>query len=381
MLNFSDTIRMYRLVCAKSIRMRRLFCRSFPLVYADNTSTVSALPSSEAILVLPPSDYWVLRVTLNVKSEKEAAKFGSALFELSDEYRYVAQKEGDNSYLLIAYHPDKIAQKLLSLEPFSQNKKITFAQWVFADITQPILLKNGKCLTMMDGIVIEMDSTYVQADIFVPLIDALALRGSFVRTVSIEGLARAEVTSKTLKTTVIIFVMLFANLIAEAIGDHQESNRLYGEIQAVLSESKLPETSIERKIILDSLKMKEQQQLLLRKQCKQISDIPMAVKPVSLPSLPAAPEVPAVLTNGIVLIPGSKPGESNRLLIDNKLPLLSLDYHGEGMQVLDYDGHSINVIIDTHDIDSAEKLKSEFIKRFNKARLEVHGNQLEVGLK
>ncbi|MFA6188103.1 MAG: hypothetical protein WC680_02375 [Sulfuricurvum sp.] len=379
MLSFSDTMRISRLVCAKSIRIRRIFCRSLPLVYADNTITAS--PSSEAILVLPPSDYWVLRVTLNVKTEKEAAKYGSALFELSDEYRYVAQKVGDNSYLLIAYNPDEISQKLRSLEAFSKNEKITFAQWVFADITQPIQLNNDKYLTIMDGIVIEMDSPYVQADTSVPLIEALASRGSFVRTVQIEGLASAEVTAKTLKTTVVIFVMLFANLVAEAIVQHQESNRLYAKIQEVLSESKLPETSIERVAILDSLKMKEQQQLQFRRQCKQISDIPMEVKPVSLPPLPAAPEVSAALTNGIVLIPGSKPGESNRLLIDNKPPLLSIDYHGEGMQVLEYDGHSINLIIDAHDFSSAEKLKIAFMKRFNKAQFEVHGNQLEVGLK
>ncbi len=367
---------MFRLACSKSIRIRHLFCRSHPLVYADQTSNTTPILSSETILVLAPSDYWTLRVTLNVQSQKEAVKYGSALFELGDEYRYLAQKVGENSYILIAYNPDAISQKMLSSEAFSKYKKMTFAQWVFADMTQPILLESGKYLTIMDGIVIEMDSTYVQSDTTITLAEALVSRGSFVRTVQIEGLTSSQVATNTLKTTIIIFMILFANLVAEAIVQHQESDRISEKINLVLSESNLPQTSIEREAILDSLKTKEQQQQHFRHQIKQIGDIPIEVKRVILPALPAAPQI-----NGIVLIPGSNPGESNRLLIDNKPIVLSSDDHGEGIQVLEYDGRSINFIVDTHDINSAEKLKSVFLKRFDKAQLEVHANQLEVSLK
>lgn len=240
---------------------------------------------------------------------------------------------------------------------------------------------NNKYLTLIDGIVIEMDSTYIQTDTSIPLAEALVSRGSFVRTIQIKGLEKAKVTAKTLKVTAIIFVIFFANLVTEAILDHQESNKLSAKIHTILMESKLPETSIERKAILESLKIKEKQQLHFRHQFKQISDIPIEVKRVSLPELPVAPEVPAVLSNSIVLIPGSNPGEANRLLIDSKPPLLSSNYHGKGMQVLEYDGHTINLIIDTQDFASAEKLKAELMKQFTKAQIEVHGNQLEVGLR
>lgn len=372
---------LFRILCKKYPLLRRFFCRSVPLVYADNDTLMHAPLSKKAVLVLPPSDYWTLRANLNVNSEKEAAKYGPALFDLGNEYRYDAQRAGENSYILIAYNPNEVAQKLHTFANFSIIEKITFAQWVFADAARPIRLNNGKYLTTLDGIVIEMDSPYVQADSSISLSEALASPNSFFNTVQIEGLVKSGLTPKTLKTTLIILLIFFGNLVAEVMVTHQESNRLREKTQEILNESKLPETSIERGVILDSLKTKETQQLRFRHLCKQISDIPLDVQRAPLPVTPVITTVPSVSTDGIVLIPGSKPGEANRLLVENRSSSATIDLHGEGIQELVYDGHAINLLIDTHDHSAGAKLKSEVLKRFKKAHVNEQNNQLEVRLK
>ncbi len=379
MLNFFDRMQIFQPLCNKYPLVRRFFCRSEPLVYAD---TSNLTPILEAVLVLSPSDYWALEVNLNVKTPKEAATYGAALFDLSDEYRYDAQKIGNNSYILIAYNPNEISQRVLSLPHFSMIQKVTFAQWVFAQEPHPIHLPSGKYLTTLEGIVIEMDASYIDAATSVELDEALAHSRPFLKTVQIEGFVSSQLTQKTLRTTLVILILLLGNLVAEGILGYQESSKLTTNIQRILESSKLPETSIEREAILEALKSKENKQLHFRSVCKEISDLPMEAKTVATPVVaPALSTRPSASPEGIVLIPGSKPGEANRLLVENSSSAATIVVRGEGMQELGYDGNAINLIIDTRDLSTGGKLKNEITKKFKHAQVSEHTTQLEVRLK
>jgi hypothetical protein len=363
-------------LCEKSSLLRSFFCRPLVLKYGDSPT----LLSSEAIFILAPSDYWVLRVELQVNTPKEAALYGAGLFELSESHRYEAQKVGKNSYIIIAYDPVALSQKLNASPQLSQIKKITFAQWVFAEEPSPISLGDGKYLTTLEGIVIEIDASYVQGKGSITLSDALEHPKYFVQTLSRKDLISSAFTSKTLTTTLIILIILLGNLSANALLSYQESCRLQEEMEGILNLSKLPETSLEREAILASLKTKESKQLYFRHQCKKISDIPIeTAKSSTLPLIPSLPASSNSSSEGIVLIPGSSPGEANRLLVDNTSHAASL-MRDTLMQEIRYEGNSITLVFDVRDSSAKEKLKNEVTKRFKKVQINERDTQLEVRL-
>ncbi|MFZ3052178.1 MAG: hypothetical protein WA099_02135 [Sulfuricurvum sp.] len=374
-------------LCAKYTFLRPFLCDSFPLVYAD--APTFAPISKETVLVLSPNDYWSLAVNLNVKTAKEAVNYAPALFDLSDQYRYEAQKAEENKYLLIAYNPNEISQKLLTLPHFSSIKKVTFAQWVFAQEARPIHLPSGKYLTKIEGILIEMDASYINTPSSVELDEALVLPRPFLKTVAIETFIPSALTQKTLKTTLFILLLLLGNLATQSLFSYQESAKLSEKMTEILKASKLPETSIEREAILGTLKSKETKQLHIRKVCKEVADLPVEAKVLTPPpSVPVITTAPSSSPEGIVLIPGSKPGEANRLLVENNSSSVSsvaavevISFNTEGIQELNYDGNSINLTIDTRDSNAAEKLKNAITKQFNHAQVNSHNTQLEVRLK
>jgi hypothetical protein len=377
MLRFFSLGERLQSYCIQYSLLRYLFCPTISLVYTDQAfSTVSF--SNDTVLVLSPNDYWALRVELNVNSEKEAATYGPALFELANGYRYEAQFLGNNQYILIAYNPEKLSQKLLTHQNFLGIKKITFAQWVFADMEQPIWLESGKYLTSIDRIVIELDGSYLKTDGSITLKEALGYPKPFLKKIRIDGLVKSILTTKTFKTTLIILLILFGNLVTQGVMTYKESNRLQKNIEDILNKSNLHETSIERIAFLESLRKKEAQQLHFRDQCKILSNLHVDVKKIPLPFAPPMPTLPI---DGIVLIPGSNPGEPNRLLVEEKTSSATMRPNVEGIETLVYDGHSIHLIINTHEHNESKKVKDELLKRFKKAQIEEHDNQLEGWIK
>lgn len=356
-----------------NIKWLSLLRRPLRLVYGD---TQTVLPS-EAIFILSPSDYWVLKVILPVKTSKEAAQYGPGLFELSGSYRYEAQKAEKNSYILIAYEPELISKKLNLLPNLSQVEKITFAQWVFAEETTPIALSNVKFLTTVEGIVIEIDAPYVRGVDSITLAEALEHPKFFLKTLQRKALISSAFTSKTLKTTLIMLLILLGNLSITALRNYQEASQLQKEMERSLKFSKLPETSLEREAILAALKTKEIKQLYLRHRYKKISDIPIETSKSS--PIPLPPVIASSSEEGIVLIPGSKPNEANRLLLGNTSYVAPL-IRGTRIQEIRYEGDAITLILDVGDSSLKEKLKHEITKRFKKAHINERDTQLEVRL-
>lgn len=380
----------------KYYEIREYFAPKIPLIYADEALPMQLPLAKGAALIFPPSDYWAVRVDINAKNEKDAAKYGPALFDLGRSYRYEAKKVGDGSYVVIAYDPEILSVKLLSYGDLSMIDKITFAQWVFDKEAYAIHLKDNRYLTMLDGIVVEIDQSYLDKSGCIEINDALMNPNPFLKTFPIEDLAASVITDKTLRRTLIVLFVLFANFTTLSFFNHQESLRLSDHIQETLTASKLPETSIERDAILASLRLKEKKQLDLRNQSHKISTLPMEVKQPTIdtksstvPALPTVsaaslPPIPPILTTAgdVVLIPGSNPGEQNRLLVEKSSSSTNkLQSVGDGIEELTYDGHVINLIINTPDASTKEKLKNAVTKLFKNAQLNDHNTQLEVRLK
>lgn len=370
----------------------KYFAPKIPLLYADHAIS-APMPLGKGIaLIFPTSDYWAMHVHLNAKNEKDAVKYGPALFDLSDSYRYEAQKTGESSYVLLAYEPDVLLQKVLSYPDLSIIDKFTFAQWVFDEETHPIHLYDKKYLTILDGVVVEIDQSYLEKSTYIELNDALSHPKTFFKTLPLEGLVTSEITNKTLRKTLIILCILFGNFTSLAYFSHQESSQLVERMQEMLTSANLPETSIERDAILTSLRLKEKKQLDFRHQCYAISILPIEVKRPTTDPTPTSsmPQLPPILgssanavSNGIVLIPGSNPGEQNRLLVEKSSSPTdnTLSVGEDGIQELIYDGHAVNIIINTSNTTIKEKLKNELTKQFKNVQLSDHNTQLEVHLK
>ncbi len=359
--------------------LRRFVSSPALLVYGDE------LPDSfskNSIVILSPSDYWAIQATLNVKTAKEAVTFGSALFDLSDDYHYAARRLGRNSYSLIAYNPADIALKLQSFSNGAVIEKFTFAQWVFAEEEYPIRLENGKVLTTIEEVVIEIDSDYFAMDTSIPLKEALKKPRFFIQSLLVEQLHSSMLTPKTVKTTLFVLLLVLGNLTATTVLNYQEIGHLESLKEELLEHTKLPETSFERDALSSSLQKKEVAQLRLREQFLHVSDLSIHAAPPISVKAPALTSVPSTApVEGVVLIPGSNPGEPNRLLVNgsSNIPAASAPvFQGEGIEEIVYDGKNIKMLVNASENKSKEDLKKAIMKPFKKAKISEHGNQLEV---
>lgn len=341
------------------------------LVYPGENDTSGV--GDGAVLVIPPSDYWVRKAELGVQSEREALKYAPAIFELGEGYRYEAQKTAEGEYLLIAYEPAELRRKWFDDDRYSRFKSITFAQWVFGSFSGPYRLSSGQCLGMEEGIVVEIDPAYLSGNC--ESIGTFLREPHSVKTVPIHTFVSSELSAKTLKTTFIVLVVILLNLLAEGVMTRQSADQTAEQIRNMTESSSLPETSIERDAILQSLRKKEELQQRLRERIKKISALPIEA---SAP--PAAVPAATDSTDGVVLIPGSKPGEQNRVLVGNAAqsagPVL-----GDGMTMLSYDGSAITFVLQANDPDALARLKESVAKRFKKALITEEKNRIEVRIK
>lgn len=367
----------FSLIRDRIIAFMATFTPAMRFVYASDSL---AKMESKSVVILPPSDYWAMNTTLPVKSEKEALKYAAALFDLGSDYRYEAQKRSDNTFILIAYNPEMILDNRPQLfTEESSELKITFAQWVFGDIQAPIRLNSGRFLTLHDDILIEMDERYVQTHSSVGINEFLNTLQKRVKTLDASTLLPQTLTPRILKTTWFILIILVMNTLYNSVTLDQERRLFSEQYEALLSESHLGSTSIEREAVLNALQQKEQKQLQLREKLFDLKEMPIVAKESSNMSAPMPVSTNLASTDGIVLIPGSKPGEPNRLLVNNQSEHNSTTtILGEGVREINYDGKSITALIDAK---NPEELKKVFLKRFKNAKVDLYDTHLEVRLK
>jgi len=360
-------------VCERVSLLRRILCPIYPLVYVDD---VSGEIGADTLVVLSPKEYWVMEAKLNVSSEKEAVKYAPALFDIGGNYLYQAKKTAENSYILIAYNPKEVEDKIRKNPIMSHVRNVTFSQWVFADCDKPVRLNTNRYLAVVDGIVLEMEASYISEHGSIPLAEALRSSHQSYKSVSLSSLISDTITPKTFKTSLFVLLLLSGNFMLQAFNDHFTINEANTKIETLLGSSHLSATSIEREMLLRSLREKEEKQLGLRRKCYTLSTL-------EVPLDKAASPAPATLSGseGIVLIPGSKPGEANRLLIDGKTDTTSVAGGMTGFSELLYDGKTLKITLDAADDKRADEIKSMMLKKFKHSRINEQNHKIEVRIK
>lgn len=332
-----------------------------------------------SIVVLTPEDYWAKRTELNVSTENEAARYGYSLFDFDEEFVCYARNAGGRTYDIIAFHPNKIIEKYPKLFVEVTSHPVTFAQWVFADLDRPIQLQNGKYLSLHEGIVFEIDGHYVDTTHAMNIEEIENRSYRHLKTVSMDAIIPSNLTTKTVKTTLFVLILLSANLLIEGYRWHMASEEIQQEMERLSSSSGLQGVAMERKAILDTLKHKEAKQLKLRERCYALRDIPL--NPVISDPIPSAPSAEPLANpqRGVVLIPGSKPGEPNRLLVNGaQNTQTSSTSVNEGIQEIVYDGKQLLISIESTD---PVTLKRGLVKTYRNSRIEEQNGHLEVRLK
>lgn len=332
------------------------------------------------VTVLTPADYWVRRADLNVSSENEAARFGHSLFDLDEPFVCVARKATDGQYEVIAYNPETLHKRYPELFASSDTRRVTFAQWAYDDVDHPIRLENGRYLSRHEGILFEMEAGYVASGDSVAIEQVESVPRYGIKTLTSGSMAPTGLSSRTITVTVTVLVLILANLALEAYRLKKNSAEVTARMEASAESSGLQGVSMEREAILDTLRHKEAKQLKLRERCYALRDIPLhpvsAVSTAS-PATTVQPVTPS--SGGVVLIPGSRPGEPNRLLVNGNVnsPLLSAGAQ-EGIREISFDGKQTSMVIESSDPDT---LKKWLAKHFRNSRIEMRGGRLEMRLK
>jgi hypothetical protein len=345
------------------------------LVYVDDFVQTDV---GKCVVILAPSDYWAMKVQLDVKNDQEALKYAPALFDFTDEYRYMAQKSEGSTFILLAYSPHVLVAKYPWLsETTLPEVRITFAQWVFGDIRSPVRLKQERCLTLHDELVVEIDRRYVEDTDQVSVDDYLKTFTQRVKNVGLEEFLPQTLTKKTLQMTLFVLMILFFNTVFEIVSTHHQTSLASQSTQELLLLSHLAQTSIERDAVLSSLKQKAAKQLKVREQFFKIRQMPIVAKASSFPPPRASTPPPS---GDIILIPGSKPGDPNRLLVGGVSDEANTSriVNGEGMSELKFDGKNIMVTVDSNEPESLRQL---FLKKFKNSNVEVHNHRVEVRIK
>lgn len=114
-------------------------------------------------IILSPSFYWVKKIVLPLKHERDVKKLLPSIFEEilpNGIYSYAVYKEED-SFLVFAYEDRKILEFLAKRGiNTAQIANICFAQIFFSEADLPLRINKERTLVMQDGILLMVPSSW-----------------------------------------------------------------------------------------------------------------------------------------------------------------------------------------------------------------------------
>lgn len=114
-------------------------------------------------IILSPSFYWVKKIFLPLKRERDVKKLLPSIFEEilpNGIYSYAVYKE-DDYFLAFAYEDRKILEFLVKRGVSTAHiANICFAQTFFSEADLPLRITKEKTLVMQDGIVLMVPSSW-----------------------------------------------------------------------------------------------------------------------------------------------------------------------------------------------------------------------------
>jgi hypothetical protein len=216
-------------------------------------------------VILSPEFYWVKKVTLPVKKERDALKLAPSIYEgylPEGVYSYEARKL-DDSFIMIAYDKKEISKALDKIFPHrSDIVDIYFAQDALLHIDECLAVNDQIALSNMDGTIIQIPRACTNTqETLAGMIDKATLGK---RKVKLSSFDNALLSSKEIMLIATIFGLLFLSFLAEYFVYKKELNRLEEKRMALIKEYHLPPTSMQLKSIKKSLHKKFERQKRVR---------------------------------------------------------------------------------------------------------------------
>ncbi len=228
-------------------------------------------------VILSPQYYWVKKVDLPVKKEKEALRLAPSVFDgilPNGNFSYEVEKK-DDKFILIAYDKNLISKAIA--EQFKRHRGgiegIYFAQHELSFLEECRLVNEQFSLVTIDGVVIQVPKRCSDSKLLEDVFDNVKLSNKKAKLSSFDN----EVISH--KDSILIGIVSFLLLSAfgiEYFNYKSELMILDDEKDKIISEYNLPRTSIQLKSVKKSLIKKFNTQKKFRDFFYKISKIKLA---------------------------------------------------------------------------------------------------------
>ncbi len=225
-------------------------------------------------VILSPEFYWIKKVTLPVKKEKDAIKLAPSTFEgflPAGEFSYEV-RQCDDTFIMIAYNKKQIAQELDKVIPYKSDiADIYFAQDALGFIQECVEVDERAALSNMDGIIIQVPRACTNTEGTLDAVLEKAHLGK--RKVKLSSFDNELLSSRDIKLIAAIFGLLFFAFLSEYIVYKKATSALENKRAEIIQSNDLPRTSIQLKSIKKSLTKKFNTQKKLRDMLFAISKL------------------------------------------------------------------------------------------------------------
>ena len=252
--------------------MTKIFKNKSKVLFVSKADRV--LQRGKYTIILSPEFYWVKRVTLPVKSERDALKLAPSIYDgflPAGDFSYEVRKSGDE-FIMIAYDKKEISQSLDKI--FLHRKDVVdvyFAQDALSHIGECVAVDNAVALSNMSGTIIQIPRVCTKTD--KTLNDVLEGASLAKRKVKLSSFDNALLSTGDIKLIASLFSLLFLAFASEYFVYKKALHELENQRAEIIKEHKLPRTSIQLKSIKKSLHKKFTTQKDMREVLYAISKI------------------------------------------------------------------------------------------------------------
>lgn len=252
--------------------MTKIFKNKSKTLFVSKTDKVEQRGAYSVIL--SPEFYWIKKVILPVKKEKEALKLAPSIYDgflPSGEYSYEVRKV-DDAFIMIAYSKKKISDELDKVIPYrSDIVDVYFAQDALSHIEECTEVDGKSALSNMDGIIIQVPRACTNTE--VTLEEMLEKVSLGKRKVTLSSFDNELLSSKDISIIATIFTLLLLAFMSEYIVYKKAVIDLENQRAEIIDANDLPRTSIQLKSIKKSLNKKFKTQKRFREVLLAISKL------------------------------------------------------------------------------------------------------------
>ena len=237
-----------------------------------NSSTNYNLADDEKVnIILSPSLYWVKKLSLPVKSVREARKLLPSLFEdtLPDgKYSYSVYKSKDE-FFIFAYEDKLILDTLLKMKiPFSSINNVYFAQSELENINGALKVNDSQSIEVEHGIVIIVPCCWMEENGDLNISDLSLSK----HTVSLQQYSHIVDNSSLYKISAILLILSFL-IFGEYLITLQKKEQVSKLKDNLYSKYKLKSTTLQNVSMLKKYKDIHTKQTKLREYLSYILSI------------------------------------------------------------------------------------------------------------